>query len=303
MMILLKRYLCLLGIVIYLNVVAGAKDVPLPFTSVFPRGVKLGFVLRLGEQFPDIAAKKSLFDISHKGQPFLVIDDTFIGLKSTKKHKLGAFKIPELKNISDFTWMEDGTLLVISGKKLGEITIDGFQPIINLPFTGMKIKPASTDRCYLYDGNMSQKKQEIYLYKKGGELLKLFQAPGTINAIAGDGKTTFIAIGKEIFALRWNGLLTLIYEVDDNVTSLEFYPPVGLFYSTKKTVGYIHKNGEGYEFIRGQGGDIRVKGDDLYIFFQDSGDLLKCFPVSKFNKLTKALKKNIRDRSIKNENH
>jgi hypothetical protein len=230
--------------------------------------------------------------VNKEGRPFAVLDNTLIGLRYREDSASMSLRISGVKTINHLAWMQDGALLIISGRKLGVPTGKGFQTILDLPADGMKIEPASGDVAYLYGGDNPLNRRDLYLYKKGGELLQLLRTPLPIQAISGNGNITFVAMGKSIYLLGMGKPLTLVYQINDEVTSLAMAPPSGLFYSSKRGVGYINQRGKGYLFLRGKGAELTVHLEDLYLFFPDEG-IMRYSPISSFERLAHSIENSI----------
>ena len=70
--------------------------------------------------------------------------------------------------------------------------------------------------------------------------------------------------------------------------SLALAPPSGIFYGTEEGFGYVTEAGNGFAFVQGVGGELRVHGEDLYLFIAEEG-VVKSSPVSSFEQLAQSL--------------
>jgi hypothetical protein len=84
-----------------------------------------------------------------------------------------------------------------------------------------------------------------------------------------------------VLRIALNKPVRAVLETQDPVMSLEIAPNDGLFYSTKSGIGFLDRNGEAVEFIRGDGGVLRVRGSMLFVLLS-SGNVLRLGPVEKF---------------------
>ena len=248
---------------------------------VLGEDLKAEFVARFDGIWRDRPRQRLLFDVDGDGRPFVLLRHTLIALQVTDDVPPEALRIGGVEAIDDFAWMAEGRMLLIAGKSLGELTEDGFDPILTLPDEHMKVAPASDNECYLYGGSSAKTQCNLYLYRKDGTLLHLLVAPAPITAVAGTREFTFLAIGAKIYLLSEDKPLLAAYSADSNITSLAMSPPAGIFFSTDDSVGYVSEPGRGFSFIQGKGAQVRVRGDSLFLFFQDAG-VMRCSPISRF---------------------
>lgn len=253
---------------------------------IFPESLQGDFIFLPDDLPEENRSAKILFDVNEEGQPFLMFADKFIGLMHENSPAM-AFSLTGTEKFDGFSWMRDGSLMLISGRKLGVYNKNGFQELLELPEEEMLIRPASADQFYLFGGNSISQRKNLYLYRKSGEMLLLASADSPINDVCGYGEITFIAAGKSIYLIASGKPLSLAYETDDEVIFLAIAPSGGLFYSTATEVGYITRSNRGYTFIKGLGAKLRVGGEDLYLFFADKS-LLKCNPASSFEGLAES---------------
>ena len=257
----------------------------------FPQDTTVEFILTASE-LPDEGKNiKGKFQLNEVGQPTLLQNNIFYTLKNQKdQHTMPPFRVGGKQEINNYAWMNDGTLLMVAEKQLGGLTATGFKRILTLPTAGMKVEPATESVCYIFRGDTKEQQRNLYLYRKGGKLLHLLEAPEPITAVAGDGVLTFAAIGDSVFAVIADNPPVLVYTSDEKIVSLAASTvTTGIFFSTVNKVGYIYQRGQGYVFIKNKGGQVRVHNDDLYLFLEGEG-ILKVDPVTNFATLATQIK-------------
>lgn len=207
------------------------------------------------------------FDISYDGVPVVGVDGILwaVGPGLIKR----VLKLPDNFALFDFAWMDDGALL-LTGKAsdgktngyyvLGEKGVAPFGPSADRP----NVRPAGGMGAYIYDAKTSN----VFMLRPGGQVANLASFPTTVEAVAGDGKRTFIGTGKRIYATTFGASPSLYFEAKCEVVSLAVDPSVGVFYSTKCAVGFIDGKQHSYEFVRGAGGIIRLRGSALYLLMK-----------------------------------
>ena len=293
-----KRTGCMLVVVLLLG--GGAwyfylRKAPLTLDSQFPVGLQAEFILKFDETTPAETNHRGIFNVDPKGRPYLLIGRTLIAAKHSADSEaeliplldfepIRDFKtISDFEMIGDFAWMRDGSLLLIEGTRLMVLTREGMKSVQELPQAGMKLAPASENECYLFGGETLEQQRNLYLYRKRGGLLHLMQAESPIATAAGTGELTFVAINDAIYVLSPANTLTLVLQANDPVTSLAIGPDFSLFFSTSKGVGFSSGSNRGFLFVNGQGAEIQVRDEMLYLFFPKIG-IMKCSPASLFLK-------------------
>ncbi|MBT3349730.1 MAG: hypothetical protein HOC91_00445 [Nitrospinaceae bacterium] len=171
---------------------------------------------------------------------------------------------------------------MVWGKRLGVFADSGFETLSQLPEAGMQVKTVNGRQVYLYGGGSGS----LYVYDISRGLVHLMRAPEPIGAVSGNGTLTFLAMKEEVYLFSPGKPLSLVYRASEKITSLAMVPPSGLFYSTKKRVGYIYDKARGYSFLKGKGAELLTRKSDLYLFFRDEG-VMKVGPVSAFGLFAK----------------
>ena len=275
-------------IVLFLGIVYAAATESHALEAILPSDLETQFVWRT-DQLPDgVDPGEALFALDREGRPHLGFRDILVALGHRDGLDHQAYRVTGVQTIDAFAWMRDGVLTVISGNELGVARQDGLDVMLTLPSRDMRIEPASGSRFYLYGGDTPAQQRSLYVYRKGGQLLHLLKAPSAIGAVAGDGEVTFFAVARSIYLQVPGQPLHFVYEAEGTVTSLALARPSGLFYGTREAFGYVTEAGKGYAFVQGAGGELRVHGEDLYLFIAEEG-VVKGSPVSSFEQLAQSL--------------
>jgi hypothetical protein len=261
------------------------------YEGFFPKGITAQRLLRLADLKLDQggggAQAKVGLGVEPNGQPLLLINDVFFNVPSGAGSKtLTPVRVKAPDGIQSFAVMDDGAVLAVSGRFLGAVIPNGFQKIVKLPGNRMKIAAATGDACYLYGGETPAQKGSLYLYGKGRKLIRLVKSPRAITAVAGLGDATFFSTGTSLFLLKAGKPAVLVFEADSEISSLAVDWPRGVFYSTARDVGYVSGPGRSYRFIRGEGAKLFVQNNQVFLFLRNSGELVKCGPISKFADLS-----------------
>jgi hypothetical protein len=257
------------------------RNLPKPLEAQFPVGLESELILRFDETTLPDRSTRVLFNVDPRGKPHLLVGRNIIAVKFSDESDAKLIPLPGKESISDFAWMHDGSLLLTEGHRLVLLTGDGLESVQSLPQAGMRIAPASSDGCYLFGGSTSEQKRNLYLYRQKGDLLHLLESEAPIAAVAGNGEFTFVAINNAIYLLAPGNPLELILQTQDPVTALAIGPESSLFYATSAGVGFCGGTGNGHLFVLGQGAEIQVREDLLYLFFPNVG-IMKCSPANLF---------------------
>ena len=249
-----------------------------------PAKVEGGFIFRFAELPGGGAGRPARLAVMPEGQPTMILGRRLIGLKDGDKRAPFVWDPPGKNPLDGNAWMADGTFLAVSGSRLGMPEENGFGVLIELPEENMRIAPAGPDLFYLFGGTTDEQRQSIYLYAKGGQLLRLVQLDLPVAAVTGNGVLTFFATGNAIYRLMPREGVGLIHETDDEVTSLALAGTGGLFYGTPSGAGYVRGPGEGVAFLRGAPAEVAAQGEDLFVVIPEMG-VLKIAPVSPFDSI------------------
>jgi hypothetical protein len=211
------------------------------------------------------------------------------------------------ENFDDFAPSESGSPVFISRGYLCVIpaikspktanTNLSLQPVAKLPADDCRIFPAHGGFFYIagkINGAYSvftaggpegmikvEAKGKAFVYKK------LFTTPAAIAAVAGDGKTTFVAMERLVISLKkGSGKADPFFIHRQDITGLAYDPDAGLFYCTENGVGYAAAGGN-IEFLRVKKPEIAVSGGKLYVYLKESNALLEVSGIKEFRSYIK----------------
>ena len=251
---------------------------PADVGGVLPPGMTGTWLVRFAKPLTSEAARDARFALDAEGHAWLTLGDTMVLARPEMDPAIDALRIAGVDRIDDAAWMPGGALLVISGTTLGQVGENGFAKILDLPSAGMRIEPASAEECYLFGGTGAESRGDVYLYRKGGGLLRLVRSQQPVTAVAGSGRFTFFAVGPNIFVHADGEPVRTVYAAGSDVTSLALVPPSGVLYTTAGSVGYVSRPGHGFAFFTGKDGRVRVHGREFYVLFPGLG-LLRGSPT------------------------
>ena len=102
---------------------------------MLPQNLKATFITRFDGLWRDRPAQPLLFDVDSDGRPFIALKHTLIALQVADDEPPDSLRIAGVEAIDDFAWMADGRVLLVAGKSLGELSKDGFDPLMPRSFT------------------------------------------------------------------------------------------------------------------------------------------------------------------------
>jgi hypothetical protein len=251
------------------------------FDVAVPKDVQVSTLLPFPDAAAGILAPDTGFDIDPDGLP-VVADGTSLKVMGAKAPLMSLGK-----RIDDFAWMRDGALLLVSENHLAGLGSGGLVIGLELPNPGMRIRPAGLDTAYVAGGASEPANHDVNLFARDKRIAKLATVPAPVSAIAGDGATTYVAIGAAVLRFSGTEPVRLLLQAPEPIVSLD-KGPNGLFYATAARVGYVTDDGNAYDFIVGQGGLLRVRGSSLYLLVHDGARLIRFNPVDAFDSFSKS---------------
>lgn len=243
-----------------------------------------GFIFRFADLPAGSASRPARLAVMPEGQPTVIFGRHLIALKDKEGRIPLAWESPGKQPLDEYAWMADGTFLAVSGARLGMPEEDGFKVLLELPEENMRLAPAGPDLFYLFGGMTDEQRRSVYLYAKGGRLLHLVQLDLPVAVVAGNGTLTFFATGNAIYRLLPQEGIGLVYETEDEVTSLALAGTGGLFYGTPSGAGYVRGPGQGIAFLRGAAAEVATDRENLFVLVPDVG-VLKIAPVPIFDSI------------------
>ena len=217
------------------------------------------------------------FDIDPDGLPVVAQGATLLIVGGTKP----LVTVGQQK-IGDFAWMGDGSLLLTTQGHLAGIGPHGLVLGPKTPVPDMEIRPAGKDEAYVFGGASQTSPNDIYLFGHDGRIAKLLSVPAPVTAIAGNGASTYVALGRSLIHLDAGQPIKSVMSTHSALISLAMTPSGRLFYATKASVGYVTADGAAHDFLRGQGGLLRIHGDALFLLLRHQGRIIRFSPLQAF---------------------
>lgn len=126
-----------------------------------------------------------------------------------------------------------------------------YQPIANLPVPGSRMVAGIGD-CLYFIARRPGGGSDVFVHapkQKGfGGFVRVFTSDADVTAVAGDGRTTFVAMGGLVVKVAaQNDAVTKVYsDYEQEITQLAWLPGTGLFYNTGQAIGFIGEKGANY---------------------------------------------------------
>lgn len=245
---------------------------------------------------PDIE-KNLQFAVDGKGTLWLGRDNDLIA-NFSRKHFMIKLDVP----YREFVSMENGMLIFSTDKYIGFIPGIGknspmgedrimkvpFQPLVGLPEPESSIYAGDGDILYIKGFNAENGTDNVYSFGGKGTLeqstdkraalcyKEIFSIKKHISAVAGNGKKTYVAMGRMIAEITkgMGKIRGFFVHPQEDITGMAYSEKSGLFYTTDSFVGYAGENGP-IDFIRAHKPRIVLKNNTLYVFMADNCGILK----------------------------
>ena len=214
----------------------------------------------------------------------------------------------ELSNrYKDLVQLENGALFISTATEFGFIVKGGkakktpvsvLQPISLLPIPDCRMFKGADNCIYFLGLNKTTSQYELYLLKpdmikidalkiktlKG--YTKIFSSPKAINAVSGDGNTSYIAMGNTIVCIHPGNTSpeAIFVHPNETITQLQYNKQSGLFYSTNDKIGYVGENGH-LEFFKGEQLQISLAEKTLYILSENDFGILAFDHIDDLSKM------------------
>ena len=202
------------------------------------------------------------------------------------------------ERFSDFVWMEGGDPVLCTKKTLGLLKVPSappnkqeslrtapFFPALPLSHTDCRLFSGGSDALYVIEHDPAENKDEIMLLSgaKGAQAAeKLVAAAFHVEAVAGDGMTTFVGAKHWIYKLSSDSKEPQRYfDAKNDVTGLAYSKETGLFYTTRSGVGFVDSKFQ-LEFIKSTDPEIVLRGTDLYIRLSKNFAVVKITGADRF---------------------
>ena len=262
-------------------------------------GIKVDWVLKpiKADAAP---GTRSRFDVDPDGRPWFADGDQRLLVNPLK-----GYAMKSSAKFEDFVFLDSGDRLLCTTNFLGALLKDKelwgqengvpvlrFEGKVKLPHGGCRLYSGG-DTLYITWRNDPAGKDELTLLstKPGAKKAqKLLSLGGHINAVAGDGKTTFFAIGSRILRLdAGQSDAKLYFEAKELVTSLAWSEKTGLFYTTDHAVGFAGPQFH-QDFILTPEPRAVLRGSTLYVRLGKTTGVIKVTGAERFQRLRYAKK-------------
>ena len=202
----------------------------------------------------------------------------------------------------EFVFLDSGVMYISTDKYLGFIAEIGkkaeadkngiisasFQPLASLPVPGCSMFPGEGNILYLKGYDNESGDSNVYTFGGKGSTVKtgdkgsalcykhIFSVKKPITAVAGNGKKTYIAMGRMIVEITngKDGVKGFFVHPSEDITGIAYSGKAGIFYSTASYIGYAEGNGC-IDFMKASNPRILMQKNILYVFMPDNYGVLK----------------------------
>jgi hypothetical protein len=266
---------------------------------LLPKASKVKFNWVMPPSDEKAEASGLIFKMDSKGGPWFSRDGKYF-LAPYKDYIFGVNG-----HFDDFVLTDKGNLLIASRGYLGFIprvknlktakSSFAFQPFTKLPAGNCRLFPADGGIVYIAGTDIAAGGDEVFTLGGEGSLKtvegkgkalvykKIFSTEKRITALAGDGKTTFIALDRLVVSVKPDSdkIDGVFIHPSETITGLAYDSKAGLFYCTDKGVGYAGKDGN-CEFLMVPSPEIAVSAGKLYVYLKDKNGLLEIDGIQDF---------------------
>ena len=175
----------------------------------------------------------------------------------------------------DMAGVEGVAPLFAAGGDLGFLAVDApasaaFQPIAALPVKDARLFPGDAGTLYAV-GRGEAGGWEAWVLVPGKGFRKVLASTERISAAAGDGVTSYAAVGRLVGRVDGAGraFKGVFLHPKEEVSGLAYSAAAGLFYAVASGAGAIGAEGS-VEFLRAPRAQLVARGPDLFVFLPDS---------------------------------
>jgi len=221
-------------------------------------------------------ARLRLDDGAH---PYFVTADTIVPLAHLASGaEAKAYRIGGAATLTDAAWADGGVMLLVVGAQLGTVDAHGFRAIADLPAPGMRVVPADSDHCWLFDP--AAKEARLYLYDRAGTIMEVLRAPSPIRGVAGVPAHAYVALDSSIVRISTRGV-EVVLDGGQPIIALAAARERGVFFATA-TGTFLLSDDRAVSRLTAAGAtSIESRGDDVYFVFDRVG-VVRGAPVSAF---------------------
>jgi len=235
---------------------------------------------------------KFCFSIDASGQPWFAVPDRY-NTKGFVLNPARQYRFGLSHPLRGMVCLDNGALMFHAGHDVGFIgstdapaNKDGmmmvlpFQPAVTLPLSDCQLYAGADNALYIV-GPAESGDHEVYLLQPEAtsqsdrKLLrnfrKVFTSPEPIGAVTGDGRVTFVSLGRTITKIVRDGQAPpeILVHPSGNIKQLAYSPGAGLFYATEHAVGLAGERGM-WNFLGLNYARIALRNESLYVCVWDT---------------------------------
>jgi ankyrin repeat protein len=149
----------------------------------------------------------------------------------------------------------------------------GYQAVANLPTDGARVVAGVGD-CLYFLASRPTGGSDVYVQAPKqlgfGGFVRVFTSDREVTAVAGDGKTTFVAMDGLIAKVELPGssVTTFLSRPGQHFAQLAWLPKGGLFYNTGTNVGFLGEKGADFTLLVTPGAQLALHDDALYVLLE-----------------------------------
>ena len=143
----------------------------------------------------------------------------------------------------DYCFLDTERIAVLQETRLKIVQNEGCVVNYTLPSRGGRLSRADGHHCYLFGGAL----ESLLLVGADGSVSNLLQSSG-ITAVAGDGRSTFAAVGDTVYFLDSVSKPSPVLMTRNPVVDLALGSSNSVFYVTSKGVGCMTRPGSAWVF-------------------------------------------------------
>lgn len=198
--------------------------------------------------------------------PFLLTDGTMVLLSNDEIKNPVAFILPDEIRYCENAFVLDSLLICKYGTSILSFDGETIDEVLIMDDEQFNIYPANNGFFYLVENEATS--SSVHLINAAtGENTKLFNAPFTIDNIAGTGPKSYVTSNEMIYFVS-KEVCSLVEVADSKVQSIDFYSD-GAFYATEKACYYLGLPGKSFPFLSGNIKQVMLVDNRLYLLFRD----------------------------------
>lgn len=198
--------------------------------------------------------------------PFLLTDGTMVLLSNDEIKNPVAFILPDEIKDCENNFILDSLLICKYGSSIMSFDGETIEEVLIMNDEQYNIYPANDGFFYLVENETTSSSVHL-INTTTGKITKLFDAPFTIDNIAGTGPESYVTSNEMIYFVS-KEVCSLVEVADSKVQSIDFYSD-GAFYATEQACYYLGLPGKSYPFLSGNIKQVMFVDNRLYLLFRD----------------------------------